>query len=155
MQWEESTDEPYMSGLLSVGTPGSQNLQTVFLMNFEEVVIADTTECKNCVHGANKYDPSKSTTKTEIDPAWTETVKVLYSDPNQWYGFEARGVRDKVCIGTQNLCSEHGNETGYAFLVAQNSVSKNVGFDLDAMVGLSPNPDTQNVESFGEYLKKI
>lgn len=49
-----------------------------------------------------------------------------------------------------NLCTE-GGDKGFPFLIAT-EMNGNQPFIEDAMVGLSPIPDSQ-IQSFGEYLK--
>ena len=38
IEWDTTTDQPYMSGAIAVGTP-PLNLSAMFLMNFEETVV--------------------------------------------------------------------------------------------------------------------
>jgi hypothetical protein len=57
IDWNEFTDQPYMEGFISVGTP-RLNLTAMFLMNFEETLVM-SKECTNCI--AEKYNISNST----------------------------------------------------------------------------------------------
>jgi len=68
IMWQQATDKPYIQGDMRVGTP-EELLDTMFLMNFEEIVIV-SKECKNCALPV--YDPSKSSTKAELPQPWTQ-----------------------------------------------------------------------------------
>jgi hypothetical protein len=65
-------------------------------------------------------------------------------------GVRGSGLKDKFCLGDSVVCSG-SSDAGYAFLIATQDIG-NVEFLEDGMVGLSPDPDTPNVLSFGEYM---
>lgn len=62
-----------------------------------------------------------------------------------------RGISDIVCLNYDTVCTSGNGSDAFAFLVSTLS-NGNVPFIGDAMVGLTPNPETANVRSFGQQL---
>lgn len=75
IDWNEFTDQPYMEGFISVGTP-RVNLTAMFLMNFEETLVM-SKECTNCI--LEKYNISNSTSGRELNQTWTKQVTIPYT----------------------------------------------------------------------------
>ncbi len=65
-------------------------------------------------------------------------------------GVMCRGISDIVCLGYNTVCTTSGGTDEYPFLVST-LMNGDVPFIGDAMIGLSPNPET-SIRSFGEQL---
>jgi hypothetical protein len=112
--WQQATDKPYIQGDIRVGSP-EVLLDTMFLMNFEEIVVV-SKECKNCPLPV--YDPTKSSTEAELPQPWNQQVDIVYTETLK-IGMACRGIKDKICLGdsNMNLCTE-GGDKGFPFLIA-------------------------------------